>query len=398
MFSCIPCLLSFPSREEQVAHVRSDLHQYNLRRRVADLPAVTPEEFTRKLELLEDEKACTVTSRARTRNRKQKEGHRSRQRTVNAEGLIEHVSQLRQLPPDATGEQGVHEEPKARKRVTRVEEYDPRFCLFDNHVSLSLDDNLTHMKTHHALYFHDQDYLKDLNGFISYLGRKVFEGHQCLYCNKPFTSVEAVRKHMKDRGHTLIGTHLEEHVEEYEPFYDYTMSYQELHIPDSIKAKLPLALGAEDDQDEWEVVEEYEEEELSEGTTVIAPAVSKAVDQADSNDDNEPTWEEKLAEVGFRRAFINAQDNLVLPSDAIAPHRKYYRQGKVVMPQTKASTKSSSVVPLMIMDKSHAAWAARANRIARRRLLRSKQSNDMRLGVKSNRLYRYIARKNKIFI
>eukprot|EP01054_Gregarina_sp_Poly1_P009396 Gregarina_sp_Poly_1__9395@NODE_587_length_7368_cov_122_746473_g453_i0_p3_GENE_NODE_587_length_7368_cov_122_746473_g453_i0NODE_587_length_7368_cov_122_746473_g453_i0_p3_ORF_typecomplete_len406_score61_11zfC2H2_2/PF12756_7/5_7e02zfC2H2_2/PF12756_7/8_7e26zfC2H2_4/PF13894_6/1_6e03zfC2H2_4/PF13894_6/0_0047zfC2H2_11/PF16622_5/0_04zfC2H2_6/PF13912_6/0_018Kinesin_assoc/PF16183_5/95Kinesin_assoc/PF16183_5/1_9zfC2H2_jaz/PF12171_8/4_2e03zfC2H2_jaz/PF12171_8/0_17OrsD/PF12013_8/7e02OrsD/PF12013_8/0_7zfC2H2_3 len=405
MFSCVPCLLAFENRELQIAHVRSDLHQYNLKRRLADLPPITVEEYSRKLELLED--GATVFPATKSVSRKRKEGHRLRQKTVNANHLIDRAVRLRPVKETEACSDGFLSEAdegrivssasqRQRATVVRVEKYDPRFCLFDNQVAESFDENLKHMKLHHSLHIHDAEYLKDLLGFITYLGRKVFEGHQCLYCNKGFRSVEAVRKHMIDSGHTRIGTHLEEHEVEYEDFYDYITSFKELNIPDSVKQLLPLEFAPDDD--EWEVVEEYEEDQDTEeqDITVINEISTVARNSEKRVDCDSVTWEEKLLEFGYRRAFVNESGNLTLPSDKVVPHRMYYRKGRVIMPRRRVTNKQ--VAPLMLPAKANSTWVERTSALSRARLTKSKQLSEMRLGVKSNKLYRYIARKNKIFI
>jgi hypothetical protein len=49
-----------------------------------------------------------------------------------------------------------------------------------------------------------------LGGLLEYLQEKVEVGHMCLTCEnkkaKDFQSADAVRKHMKDRGHSTMKT------------------------------------------------------------------------------------------------------------------------------------------------------------------------------------------------
>lgn len=145
----------------------------------------------------------------------------------------------------------------------------------------------------------------------SYLGQKVFEGRQCLYCNRTFGSIEAVRKHMDDKGHRRIGTHLDEHAEEYEEFYDYSTSYKELNLP---TAAVAMLAGADEDDEDWENVSEYEEveesfDDASDGDGAAVVVGKKSVD--------EKTWEEKLLDLGYRRPYICTQDNMAVPMSSI---------------------------------------------------------------------------------
>ena len=51
----------------------------------------------------------------------------------------------------------------------------------------------------HGFFVPDIEYMKDLKGFIKYLGEKISIGFVCLYCNgkgRSFWSLEAVQDHM----------------------------------------------------------------------------------------------------------------------------------------------------------------------------------------------------------
>jgi len=48
------------------------------------------------------------------------------------------------------------------------------------------------------------DHLTDLCGLLYYLGQKIIVGFSCLYCNREFQSLPAVRQHMVDSGHCMM--------------------------------------------------------------------------------------------------------------------------------------------------------------------------------------------------
>lgn len=48
-YSCLTCSLAFASSTAQRAHYGSDLHRYNAKRKVAELPPVTAEVFNDKI-------------------------------------------------------------------------------------------------------------------------------------------------------------------------------------------------------------------------------------------------------------------------------------------------------------------------------------------------------------
>jgi pre-60S factor REI1 len=49
MWTCLSCSIGFPSPDAQREHYRSDLHRYNMKRRVAGLPAVRQDVFASKV-------------------------------------------------------------------------------------------------------------------------------------------------------------------------------------------------------------------------------------------------------------------------------------------------------------------------------------------------------------
>jgi pre-60S factor REI1 len=63
---------------------------------------------------------------------------------------------------------------------------------------------MEHMTVEHTFFIPDVEYLANLKGLLAYLGEKISIGNTCIYCERMFHSLEAVRKHMLDKGHTKI--------------------------------------------------------------------------------------------------------------------------------------------------------------------------------------------------
>ncbi|KAJ2988220.1 hypothetical protein NUW54_g9181 [Trametes sanguinea] len=109
----------------------------------------------------------------------------------------------------------------ARARIS------PTQCLFCTTNSTSLEENLTHMSVTHSFFIPDAEYLVDLVGLITYLGEKIAVGNMCIFCNgrgREFRTLEAVRKHMIDKGHCKIAYDAEEDRLEISDFYDFSAS------------------------------------------------------------------------------------------------------------------------------------------------------------------------------
>ncbi|KAJ2786501.1 pre-60S factor rei1 [Coemansia interrupta] len=109
-------------------------------------------------------------------------------------------------------------------------------CLFCTHKSDSFDSNMSHMSHAHSLFIPDLEYLVDLRGLIKYLADKLSVANVCLYCNgrgRALQSLDAVRKHMLDKGHCKIAYETEIDVLEISDFYDFSSTYPDAHEHDA---------------------------------------------------------------------------------------------------------------------------------------------------------------------
>ncbi|KAJ1823099.1 pre-60S factor rei1 [Coemansia sp. RSA 2598] len=109
-------------------------------------------------------------------------------------------------------------------------------CLFCTHKSENFEDNMSHMSLAHSLFIPDLEYLVDLRGLIKYLADKLAVANVCLYCNgrgRALQSLDAVRKHMLDKGHTKIAYETEIDVLEISDFYDFSSTYPDAQDHDA---------------------------------------------------------------------------------------------------------------------------------------------------------------------
>ncbi|KAJ3299915.1 hypothetical protein HK104_006066 [Borealophlyctis nickersoniae] len=177
-------------------------------------------------------------------------------------------------------------ERKAETAV-RLEEGD---CLFCSSRTTSFESNMEHMAKQHSFFIPDIEYLVDAKALIKYLGEKVAIANVCLYCNgkgRAMHSLEAVRKHMVDKGHCKIlyedGAELE-----VADFYDFSSTY-----PDEAES-VSTGKGKEAADEEWEDIGSDDEEEL--GDMSNAPGAVR---------------------------ITNDETQLILPSGVRIGHRSY---------------------------------------------------------------------------
>ncbi|KAI3908703.1 hypothetical protein MKW92_020975 [Papaver armeniacum] len=109
-------------------------------------------------------------------------------------------------------------------------EVNPACCFICDKMHNSIESCMVHMHRQRGFFIPDIEFLKDSEGLLTYLGKKVNRDFMCLYCNdrcQPFNSLEAVRKHMVSKSHCKVryGDGGEDEEAELEDFYDYSTSY-----------------------------------------------------------------------------------------------------------------------------------------------------------------------------
>ncbi|XP_065364694.1 cytoplasmic 60S subunit biogenesis factor ZNF622 [Calliphora vicina] len=278
MFTCINCSVKFASADIQREHYKTDWHRYNLKRRVAELPPITAEEFQARVIQMRNDKAteneekqmslyCNAC-RKQFGNQKTHDNHLNSKKHKDNLAIFERenqgdekeittksVIQPRPHPAIAAAAQGKGkfaleqvaqgEEMEAddddddyedvEEEVVDSDELDElaenplteKDCLFCVHKAEDIMDNLKHMSETHSFFIPDLDYCTDLEGLLNYLGEKVAVYFICLLCNergKTFYTLDAVRKHMLDKGHCQM-CHEGLALAEYADYYDYSSSY-----------------------------------------------------------------------------------------------------------------------------------------------------------------------------
>jgi pre-60S factor REI1 len=373
-FTCITCNVGFAASEVQREHYKSDWHRYNLKRKVAELPPVTAENFqervkAHKAEATADQSQATLycttcrkrfsTENAYYNHAQSRKHFEQLEKTPPSTGISEEILLKNEKntaitqslsPPKrldkTTGQQaastsvenGSDEEEEGDWEDVEEEPLTPKQCLFCSNESDSLEENVKHMTVVHSFFIPDIEFLSDLEGLITYLGEKVGVGNVCLWCNergKSFNSTKAVQNHMLDKGHCKI-LHEGEVLAEYEEYYDYSTSYPE-GDPSAVDRE-----GREDDVEE------------------------SVLDDGDYQ--------------------------LVLPSGAIIGHRSLLRYYKQKLPPERQIAKSKSAIHRVMHHYKALGWTGTTGEAAVRhardvRYMRNYQMKyQMKLGVRANKL------------
>lgn len=241
--TCVTCRVIFKDNDIQREHYKSDWHRYNLKRKVADLPCVTAEEFNNRVlqqrNKIEESNASTTQycecCRKSFANENSYNNHLNSKR--HHEKLLETKAKPETSNPEPGPKGDVPKEIEEQMSDSDVEEIDSdewnedsvsdKQCLFCSHVSRSLIRNLRHMSVQHSFFVPDIEYCINMSGLIMYLNEKVHEGYMCLWCNdrgRSFYSADAAKSHMQDKGHCKM-LHEGLALAEYADFYDYSTSY-----------------------------------------------------------------------------------------------------------------------------------------------------------------------------
>lgn len=340
MYTCNSCSLQFPTPEDQRSHMKSDWHRYNLKRRVANLPAIDEELFNEKVQKLslEEENANETKGKKvskKDQRRKEKEallekkkqlleiakqnmlksmnssntGDKVEESKEQQEEIKEQVEQVQEDIKQGNEEE-LTEEQQAEKimeeKLKNKVEIPLEVCLFCNKKFPYFEECLNHMFKKHGFYIPEQKYLVDKEGLVKYMAEKVGLGNMCFVCSFQGRSLEAARAHMISKNHCKIPYESEDEKLEISEFYDFTSTYDDYK-----------QVEGDENEDEWEDVEGEEGEEGS--------------------DDEE---EELPQEVSYNDGI-----ELHLPSGVKIGHRslaRYYRQN--LKPETVLTEGQGTVI------------------------------------------------------
>lgn len=296
--NCTACQTTITGDEQRRLHYRSDIHLVNLKRKVAGLGPLTSSEFESRLEVLQQLKSSSAEGddKKRRRGPRQKfvcdichKTFSSQQALRNHENSRRHIDTLNarsanvsviseDVNPDSHSpnpgqssvgfhddnslpsgdemtddarhdveidddDEDVDEELDARMKVWEEEGSGQR-SAFDGAQFSTANAALQYMQTEFGLFTPYLERLKDKEGLVRYLSQKVCIGYACIACDKGFSSIDDVRKHMRDSGHCRFPSDDDGFIEEFAEFYDWGNSAED-----------KVVNAADDDEDGWEEVD-----------------------------------------------------------------------------------------------------------------------------------------------
>jgi len=231
-FTCSTCRAIFNDSNAHREHYKQDWHKYNLKRKIAGLPIVTESEFNKyynhKDEDNENEKITSWNCEACKKSFNSENAYKNHELSKkHIENIALYKNNKHTVDRDEDGsdlsDDNDSKKPKInwKKRFAEAkteEEFNKILeekiklsrkieeteCLFCNFKGNTFEEKMEHMTVEHTFFVPDIEYLTDLKGLMNYLSEKIAIGNVCIYCEKSFHSLEAVRKHMLAKGHTKI--------------------------------------------------------------------------------------------------------------------------------------------------------------------------------------------------
>ncbi|KAI0743798.1 C2H2 type zinc-finger-domain-containing protein [Daedaleopsis nitida] len=403
LYTCISCTIAFHSAQDQREHYRSDHHRYNMKRRVAGLPPVSGGLFNQKVLERRAETAimtspkgssCEICGKNYTtenayrshlasKKHKENELRAAAKAKAHAEAPVEEISTS--TPQAGPSSQPVSKEPSVAQVTSELQgvalqvdedateeeinqtidekiaaaraRLSPKQCLFCTAPSSeTMEENLTHMSIAHSFFIPDAEFLVDLVGLVTYLGEKTAVGNTCIYCNSEFRTLDAVRKHMHDKGHCKLAYDTDPERLEISDYYDFSASYPDVEERKARRAARAAKKAqkeeerrkkAEAEQKEgWEDVSEDEDDDVE---------VDEIVEEEASDESDDESDEDDLPE--GQLTYGDSSYELVLPSGARIGHRtmrRYYAQSLPRGGKPEDPNSGAALVRRLIADKNSA--------------------------------------------
>lgn len=255
-------------------------NRYNLKRKISELPPITSEEFQSRvlqarhadIEAQQDQSLYCKACKKFFKTKNAHENHlNSKKHKDEVKSFIENHANDEDQEINITvpameiieerQKQIAQEEDSMEVESVDSDEWDDdtenpidnNDCIFCDHHSKSMIKNLKHMSIAHSFFIPDAEYCCDVHGLLSYLADKVCKDFICLWCNekgKTFYSVQGVRRHMIEKGHTKM-LHEGSALAEYVDFYDYSASYPDHDETKDVDAEIEVPIL---DGDEYQLV------------------------------------------------------------------------------------------------------------------------------------------------
>lgn len=327
----------FSSRTELAAHYKTPWHKYNLKRREAGLPPLLESDFFARLAAAQAvhtertarrQNGTDQVGRGHLKNGKHQKGDRgSSSAAVPANASMDPVHSCGD--DNDVMQQNGDSVAAASRAFQKQVEINPKQCLFDRHVSSTVQANVDRMHRKYGFFIPDYEYLTDMTGLIGYCHEKIQLGNVCLYCHRTFRTARSCIQHMRNKVHTKLRYEIGIDLEDLDVFYDFAEA-NDAFLKSTIHPKLQGPTAVSDDEKPDEMDEENDEDVDEEWEDVSDDdECEEDEDNYDDLDDDEELYqgyEEEVTRMGWK---ITPLGELIFPDGRIIGHRglrRYYKQ------------------------------------------------------------------------
>ncbi|XP_064614151.1 cytoplasmic 60S subunit biogenesis factor ZNF622-like isoform X2 [Liolophura sinensis] len=414
LFTCITCRVAFHDADTQRAHYKSDWHRYNLKRKVAEMPPVTAENFQQRVlaqreKVSEQEKTTSshcqlcnkhFSSLNAYSNHLQSKKHKELQSKNEAEKVKADVDRKNEINKHKSqpraGDKNTAKETSKKGTQPSIGEEDGQSVGIDQ-----LGQSAVKAQERVLTELDDEDMVEDDSDAESW---ESFDGEglgveECLFCSQVSQSMEDNLRHMTVKHGFFLPD--AEYISDLEGLISYlgqkvgegnvclwcnekgrrfqsTQAVQR-HMVDKGHCKmLHEGEAVLEYADFYDYRTSYPDFAESEGGAAASPGVG----EEPMEEDEEEVDEEPLESDGYE---------LVLPSGVTVGHRSLQRYYCQNLPQRRAP-RGQSVMPRLLAQYKALGWTGikgeaavqKAKDLAEFRRLR--HHHYMKLGVKANKL------------
>ncbi len=346
---CPTCNIGFEKEDSFKLHYHSDIHHYNMKRKIVGLRPATEEQFLKQIQKMQLEKEksekeknqtyyCDVlnqkfsnysTYAARLTSKKYLKALEEYKKRPSQQGSVkggsvksgsvisnkileEETNQDDGKPADALAE-GFKKKAHVPTTLDSL-----NICLFTNIMFDSFEKNLEQMRKNFGFFILDEKCCKRKEDLIRYLAKLIQKDHSCIYCTQHFKTADAAQKHILGKQHAMMNG---EYFGQYEKFYDFREENRRVALELQEKFKNVRA----DNHYVYQIKQKGEEK----------PADKPAADaheEIQEDDDQDGEWEDDASdevsgglteEYNIRKVKRLETGELLLPSGKIAGHRDY---------------------------------------------------------------------------
>jgi pre-60S factor REI1 len=337
---CPTCNVNFEKDDQFKLHYHSDIHHYNMKRKIVGLKPATEEQFLKQIQKMQIEKEktakiqqsyycdvlnqkfCNYTTFANRlttkRYLKVLDEKKNKSTTPSDQKVAEPVLAEPVLADKPENGSETMAQANFKKKATVPSTLESlNICLFTNVMFESFEANLEQMRKKYGFFILDERCCVKKPELIKYLAKVIQKEFSCIYCQTRFKNADSTQRHIISKQHALMNS---DYFGPYEKFYDFRAENRKVALELQERFKDVKT----DNQFVYSIKNRPEPAAIAaapaDPATEIAEDVQEDGEWEDDEDDHDDLLTEKY---NIRKVKRLDTGELLLPSGKIAGHRKY---------------------------------------------------------------------------